>query len=77
MTPLITRMIYWNESAGGWYDVATDVAVGNIDPPPVPATSIDEAIDALERLAAQLGWTCIDSDRADDNFSMQFKLGGL
>lgn len=31
--PIVTRAIYWNESAGGWYDLATDVHVNNMDPP--------------------------------------------
>lgn len=30
---MITRTIYWNESASGWYDLKTDVYVGNLDPP--------------------------------------------
>lgn len=79
-----TRAIYWNESAGGWYDVETDVSVKNMtrpDPPIIPAavaptTSIRDAMCTINDLAELLGWPCIDSDRADDNFSMQFKRGG-
>lgn len=29
----ITRLVYWNESAGGWYDVETDVSVKNMTAP--------------------------------------------
>lgn len=73
----ITRLMYWNESEGGWYDLATDVNVKNMTAPTTQPAAIDEVIDAIEALAESLGWPCIDSDRADDNFSMQFKLGGL
>lgn len=30
---MVTRTIYWNESAGGWYDLETDVWVKNLEPP--------------------------------------------
>lgn len=72
----IKRTIYWNESAGGWYDVQTDVSVKNMTAPVQPA-SIDDVISAIENIAELMGWPCIDSDRADDNFAMTFKLGGL
>lgn len=38
---------------------------------------IDDVMEFLELAAAFLGWPCFDSDQADDNFSMQFKQGGL
>lgn len=32
----IKRVIYWNETAGGWYDVETDVSVKNLTIADVP-----------------------------------------
>lgn len=40
-------------------------------------SSISDAISAIEDIAELCGWPCIDSDRADDNFVMTFKRGGL
>lgn len=42
-----------------------------------PTTSIDDAMSAIEDIAELVGWPCFDSERGDDSFSMQFKLGGL
>jgi hypothetical protein len=40
-------------------------------------TSISDVVGFIEVAAAHLGWPCIDSDQADDSFSMLFKRGGL
>ena len=40
-------------------------------------TSIGDVMAFLETAAAYLGWPCIGSDRAEDNFMMTFKRGGL
>jgi hypothetical protein len=42
-----------------------------------PTTSINDAMSAIEDIAELVGWPCFDSNQAEDNFSMQFKLGGL
>jgi len=42
-----------------------------------PAKSINDAMGAIEDIAELVGWPCFDSNQADDNFSMQFKRGGL
>lgn len=42
-----------------------------------PIADIDEAMSAISDIAELVGWPCFDSNQADDNFSMQFKLGGL
>lgn len=42
-----------------------------------PTASINDAMSAIEDIAELVGWPCFDSDQAEDNFSMQFKRGGL
>jgi len=42
-----------------------------------PTESIDDAISAIEDIAELVGWPSIDTDRADDNFVITFKRGGL
>lgn len=36
-----------------------------------------DVIEFIELTATFLGWPCMDSERADDNFMMQFKRGGV
>ena len=42
-----------------------------------PNAPINEVMSAIRDIAELSGWPCIDSGQADDNFAMQFKLGGL
>ena len=39
---LIRRTVYWNESAGGWYDDETDVHVKNMPQPPINNSKLRE-----------------------------------
>jgi len=50
---------------------------GGITAALAPTTSINDAMSAIRDIAELVGWPCFDSDQADDNFSMQFKRGGL
>ncbi len=49
----ITRLMYWNESAGGWYDVETDVNVKNMTAP-TDRESADAPFQLDEREIAQV-----------------------
>lgn len=71
----ITRTIYWNESAGGWYDVETDVSVKNLTRPDddVPLQSdTDESVQHMiereidKRTVFLLSRMCFNSSPDDD-----------
>lgn len=42
-----------------------------------PTESIADAISAVEDIAELVGWPATDTNRADDNFVITFKRGGL
>ena len=56
----VRRVIYWNESAGGWYDVETDVSVKNMTAPSemhpfskgVQAEAMYPSIDQVQQMIA-------------------------
>ncbi len=78
----ITKTITLVWDGVDWRNQETGVLVEGIAKPTFtaalsPTESINDAISAIEDIAELVGWPCIDSDRAEDNFVMTFKRGGL
>lgn len=71
---VVLRRVHWDEDGKCWRDIETGVSVTAVLS---PTTSINDAMSAISDIAELVGWPCFDSNQADDNFSMQFKLGGL